>query len=211
MQSPLFGISREERAQLLRYKTIPQLAPPSFLSPLTQPTSTLVFLTGYLCLNAPSDDFHEVNSIPEAEDLLFSQAETVSEKFDGLPFALRRQSTLLGHRNRRGCGNLIFTSPEIRRNMPENQLYIDNVNTGTKVGRWYSAGILRKFDKQGSQIFVCDDVPEDTAFVAYKGASDSDSVAVLFKNFGEMRLWCPLTVDIPVSIGHYITKVVFDN
>jgi hypothetical protein len=211
MRSPLFGISREERAQLLRYKTIPQLAPPSFLSTLTQPTSTLVFLTGHLCLNTESPDFHEVDSIPEAEDLLFSQAETVSEKFDGLPFALRRQSTLLGHRNRRGCGNLIFTSPEMHSKLPDNQLYVDDANTGAKFGRWYSAGILRKFDKQGSQIFVCDDVPEDTAFVAYKGASDLDSVGLLFKKSGEMRLWCPLSVDIPVSIGHYITKVVFDN
>lgn len=209
--SPLFGTSLEERAQLLRYKSYPPTAPSSWNSPTSTPTSTLVFITGSVCLDSVVDDFHEVDSIIEAEDLLFSQAATVVEKYEGLPFALRRQSTLLGHQNRRGCGNLIFTSPEIRAQIPDNQLYIDDINSCKQVGCWYSAGVLRKFEKQGSQIFVSDRVPEHTAYVAYKGSSDLDSVALLFKKEDQMRLWCPLRVDIPVSIAHYITKVVFDN
>lgn len=210
MQSPLFGISKEERAQLLRYKPYPLASASTWSNSHPTTASTLVFLTGYLCLNTITQDFHEVDSICEAEDLLFSQAGSVVEQYDGLPFALRRQASLLGHKNKRGCGNLIFTNSNILLKIPTDQLYQDEQNTGTKVGRWYSAGVLRKFDNQGSQIFIGEHVPEHTAYVAYKGRSDLDSVATLFQKGHEMRLWCPFVVDIPATIAHYITKVVFD-
>jgi hypothetical protein len=170
-----------------------------------------VFLTGYPSFEHPSSEWHEVDSIAEAEDLLFSQAECVIEKYEGLPFALRRQASLLSMKNRRGYANVIFTNEDILRKIPEDQLYASELNCGYNVGRWYAAGVLRKFEYNGSQIYVSDCVPEHTAFVCYKGSSDVDGVAVLFEKSGEMRLWCPLRVDLPATIAHYITQVVFDN
>lgn len=211
MRSPLFGISLEKRAQLLRYKPPTQLAAPSINAPQGSSNMAMTVLTAQFCSDAPLDNMHTVDSIDEAEDLLFSQAGEVIEKYEALPFALRRQCSLLALKNRRGYANLIFTTPEIREQIPTHQLHVDKLNSGEVVGRWYTRGVLRKFDKQGSQLFVSDCVPQHTAFVAYKGASNLDSVGLLFKTVEELKLWCPVTVDIPSTIAHYITKITFET
>ena len=210
MSSPLFGTSSEERAQLLRYKYCATLVQPTITNPFSGCNYGISLLTTSVTWDNVSPEFFEVDSVEEAEDLLFSGAAKATEPWDGLPFALRRQAAYLAHRNRRGYANLLFMSPSMWEKLPKDQLFLDWNEFGTQHGRWFYRGILRKFDNSGSRIFTCDSVPENTAYVAYKGLSDVDAVAHLFFKSGEMRLWCPHSVDFVAGCEHYITQVLFD-
>lgn len=194
----------------MRYKSCSTIAQPTITSPLNGAHYNICLLTRCVTWDAPDADLVEVDSVSEAEDYVFTQASQAREPWDGLAFALRRQAAYLAHRNRRGYANLLFMSLSMWEKLPQEQLFIDWEKFGNSVGRWVHRGVLRKFDNTGSAIFTSDCIEDDVAYVAFKGVSDVDSVAHLFCQNQQMRLWCPQGVDFASGCEQYITQVKFD-
>jgi len=161
--------------------------------------------------SAPQSEFHEVDSSEEAEELLFSQAHLVQESVEALPFAIRRQSSLLAARGRRGLGNHVFMCENLLAQIPNGQLFQDSRGTGNTMGRWTNGGVLRKFNNTGTQIWCCPDLASNECYVAYRGNNICDAVAQYVENSEQNWLWIPMRVDIPATIAHYITKIEFYN